>query len=419
MTLFYLCLLLFTLAGILVVCLPWLKKHQSLSANTLSNTGLIKQRLVELHIEQQQGLLSEVDRLQSENELKLALLDEVQDTSRTTSSSKWVLISGGLSSLGGGAGVYWQANQIKQVSQWQVAKAQTSKLGERILKGDENIGLNDLQAFALGLRSRLAAKPEDAIGWMLLGRVSGALNRIDSSIAAFEKSLQYDPTNTGTLTSYAQALLMTGQEEATTQAKGVLLRILQLEPDNTTAMGVLAVVASQLGDKALALVNWQKLQRFVPQNDPNYASISQRIVELTAQMTPRDLLVPESTSVLSAQPSGKSVLVTVNLSPALVDKLPATGFLFVFAQQSSGEVRMPAAVQKMPLSAFPLQVILSDANAMLANYTLSQLEQIKLVARVSMDENVAQAPGELQGQIVLNLQPEGESLGTVTIDKEL
>jgi tetratricopeptide (TPR) repeat protein len=300
-----------------------------------------------------------------------------------------------------------------------VAKAQTSKLGERILKGDENIGLNDLQAFALGLRSRLAAKPEDAIGWMLLGRVSGALNRIDSSIAAFEKSLQYDPTNTGTLTSYAQALLMTGQEEATTQAKGVLLRILQLEPDNTTAMGVLAVVASQLGDKALALVNWQKLQRFVPQNDPNYASISQRIVELTAQMTPRDLLVPESTSVLSAQPSGKSVLVTVNLSPALVDKLPATGFLFVFAQQSSGEVRMPAAVQKMPLCAFPLLVILSDANAMLAYYTLSQLEQIKLVARVSMDENVAQAPGELQGQIVLNLQPEGESLGTVTIDKEL
>ena len=63
------------LGGVLLVCLPWLRRSKKAQQDVLTNTRLIKQRLAELTVEQSQGLLSETDRLQAEQELKLALLD--------------------------------------------------------------------------------------------------------------------------------------------------------------------------------------------------------------------------------------------------------------------------------------------------------------------------------------------------------
>ena len=420
MSLFYLGMALCAAIFLVFVLFPWFRKNSDDSISRLSNKSLIKQRLKELQVEQQQGLLSETDRLQSENELKIALLDEVKTSDVKQSGVTLAISMGAVLSLSIGIGVYLYSNQIKSVQEWQLAQQQTSELGQRMLNGDENLDLNDLQTFALGLRTKLVDTPEDATGWMLLGRVSGALNRVDSAVQAFEKSLKFDPNNVGTLSSYAQALLMTGQEEQALQAKQALLRILYLEPDNTNAMGVLAIAASELGDKQLALENWQRLVAFIPQADPNYIAINQRILQLQAE------LGQSSQQVAQNQPSPSNdelsttrVLVTIDISDDLQTKLPKEGFLFVFAQESTGQVRMPAAVVKMPLGDFPVMVELSDKNAMMPNYTLSQLQQAKLVARVSIDENVAQSQGDFQGEWIATLRVNQMTQETITIDREL
>jgi cytochrome c-type biogenesis protein CcmI len=409
----------------IIICLmfiiyPWFRKSNDDSVSILTNKSLIKQRLKELHTEQQQGLLSDTDRLQSENELKLALLEETK-SSQSNDANVGVAISiGALVSLSVGVGVYLYSNQIQRIDQWQKAQQQTSELGQRMLRGDQNLNLKDLQTFALGLRTKLVDTPEDATGWMLLGRVSGALNRVDSAVEAFEKSLKYDPTNVGTLSSYAQALLMTSQEEQVLRAKQVLLQILELEPDNTNAMGVLAIAASELGDKELALANWQRLVTFIPQTDPNFAAVNQRIVQLQTELGQASQAVVQSQSEVSADGKGSTrVLVTINISDELQKKLPKEGFLFVFAQESTGQVRMPAAVVKMPLGKFPVEVELSNANAMMPNYTLSQLQQAKLVARVSVDEDVAQSAGEFQGEWMATLTANKMTQETITINREL
>jgi tetratricopeptide (TPR) repeat protein len=255
---------------------------------------------------------------------------------------------------------------------------------------------------------------------MLLGRVSGALNRADSAIQAFEKSLKFEPNNVGTLSSYAQSLLLTGQEDRVLQAKKVLLHILNLEPDNTNAMGVLAIVATELNDKLLALENWQRLINFIPQSDRNYMVVNQRIFQLQSELGQVNQQVEQSQAMLSAdQQDSTRVSVTINISDDLQKKLPKEGFLFVFAQEGSGQVRMPAAVVKMPLGDFPVVVELSNDNAMMPNYTLSQLQQAKLVARVSVDENVIQSAGDFQGEWMATLNPNQMTQETIMIDKEL
>lgn len=419
MSLFYLGAGLSVLIGLMFIAFPWIRNNEDDSFSTLTNKSLIKQRLAELHSEQQLGLLSDSDRQQSENELKLALLDELNTTETRETKTSIAIVIGALVSLSVGIGAYLYANQIQPIQQWQLAQLETSELGQRMIKGDESLNLQDLQTFALGLRTKLLDTPEDATGWMLLGRVSGAINRIDSAIQAFEKSLKYDPSNIGTLSSYAQALLMTGQEQQVLQAKNVLLHILTLEPDNTNAMGVLAIAATELGDKSLALENWQRLVAFIPESDPNFMAVKQRIVQLQAELgllgqSLEDNAEPEAESL-----SLTGVSVTVNISENLQNKLPKNGYLFVFAQESTGQVKMPAAVVKMPLQGFPVVVELSDANAMMPNYTLSQLQQAKLVARISMDENVAQSEGELQGDAMVTLSSEQMIQETITINREL
>ena len=402
------------------IAYPWLRKTADDSVSTLTNKSLIKQRLIELQTEQQQGLLSDTDRLQSENELKLALLDEMKTTESNEASVGITITIGALVTLTIGIGVYFYSNQIQRVEQWQIAQKQTSELGQRMLKGDQSLNLEDLQMFALGLRTKLLDTPEDATGWMLLGRVSGAINRVDSAIQAFEKSLKFEPNKVGTLSSYAQALLITGQEEQVLQAKKVLLHILDLEPDNTNAMGVLAIVATELDDKLLALENWQRLVAFIPQTDPNYTAVNQRILQLQAELGETTQSVAHSQTNASIDEIGSTrVSVTINISDDLQKKLPKDGFLFVFAQESTGQVRMPAAVVKMPLGKFPVVVELSDDNAMMANYTLSQLQQAKLVARISLDENVAQSAGEFQGEWIATLNENQLTQETIMIDKEL
>jgi cytochrome c-type biogenesis protein CcmI len=422
MSLFYIGVLLSVIIFLLFIAYPWLTKSTDDSVSILTNKSLIKQRLNELHTEQQQGLISDSDRLQSENELKLALLDEVKTTDSKEVSAAVAMSIGALVSLTVGIGVYFYSNQIQHVAQWQTAQQKTSELGQRMINGDENLNLEDLQMFALGLRTKLVDTPEDPTGWMLLGRVSGALNRVDSAIQAFEKSLQLEPDNVGTLSSYAQALLLTGQEELVLQAKQVLLRILNLEPDNTNAMGVLAIVATELNDKSLALENWQRLIAFIPQTDLNYTAVNQRILQLQADLdiSQGNEQVALSLSMPSAEGQNSTrVLVTINISEDLQKKLPEDGYLFVFAQERTGQVRMPAAVVKMPLGKFPVVVELSNDNAMMPNYTLSQLEQAKLIARVSVDEYVTQSAGDFQGEWMAILSPNQTTKETITIDKEL
>jgi len=414
-TLFYLGTGLSVVIFLTFILFPWLTNSPDDTVSRLTNKSLIKQRLIELHTEQQQGLLSDTDRLQSENELKLALLDENKTSQSNEANVGIALATGALLSLSVGIGVYLYSNQIPVIAQWQMAQQQTTELGQRMIEGDQSLNLKDLQTFALGLRTKLVDTPEDATGWMLLGRVSGAMNRVDSAIQAFEKSLKYDPNNIGTLSSYAQALLMAGQEQQVLQAKQVLLHILDLEPDNTNAMGVLAIAASELGDKELALENWQRLVAFIPQADPNFVAVNQRILQLQTALNQDAQQAAQNEPNLSST----RVSVTINISDDLQTKLPENGFLFVFAQESSGQVKMPAAVVKMPLGEFPVVVELSNNNAMTPNYTLSQLQKAKLVARVSIDGNGTQSVGDFQGELIATLSANEITQETITIDREL
>ena len=422
--------LLLVAAGFVVF--PWLVEGRK-RQDTLTNTRLIRQRLLELEREEHEGLLSHQDRLETEKDLKIALLDEQDSQAQNATSARGVLLIGGLLSVVGVAVLYFQVNNVSALNNWQDAKTQLPELAERIVtQGDASVTEEDLQQFALGLRTKLTSSEDDAIGWTLLGRVYVATNRVESAMDAFERALEIEPDNLETLASYSQVLLMVNQESYLAQAKVYLNRILELDPQNTGALGMLAMAATQQGDTELAIETWQRLKTFVPKEAPIYQSIEAQIAQLEenasittdslAEQGPLRDVEPSADLKPSAAESDDApvlVSVTVTLDNSLAGKIPQNGFLFVYAQDASGASRMPAAVVKMPMGELPITVELSDANSVMPTLTLSQLSNVRLVAKISESGNVMKTSGDLQGTLEITLNKSKNEQYTILINEEL
>ncbi|MCC2614797.1 c-type cytochrome biogenesis protein CcmI [Aestuariibacter halophilus] len=398
MTEFYLIAGVLVLLAVVLMTLPWSRfSHRQ---DHLTNTQIVRQRLQELEREYREGLLSDADKNAAITELKVALADEGdRKVHWHLGSGRWVWL-GTVVALLVGAGIYARVNQVSQVQHWHEALASLPGLAQRIvIDGDRTVSPQEMQTFALGLRTELARKGGDAAGWRLLGRLHAALGQMDSAVQAFEKSLALVPDHPGSLTSYAQALMMLGQDEALEKADVALATLGRVQPENSTALGMRALLAEQQGDTQLAIARWQELQSLLPVDSPMQAEVVKRLDALSGNVT--------------------AVTVTVSVAQDLLANLPEQGYVFVFAQDAASDSRVPAAVIKQPLSTFPLTVTLTDQNAMMPGVTLSGLQQVRLVARISVDGNVAAQAGELEGEASFELNVGQTQRQDIVISKEI
>ncbi len=137
----------------------------------------------------------------------------------------------------------------QQISAWHDAMDNLAEYGERaVMQKGEPLSENELQAFALALRTKLSQTGDDEIAWMLLGRVAMSLNEFDMAQQSFDKALQMNPANMQVLISYSQVLLLEGSEASMTRAAGMLSKVLQEEPQNLDAISLLALIAYERKD---------------------------------------------------------------------------------------------------------------------------------------------------------------------------
>jgi len=408
---FYLMALGLTVIALGFIFYPVFKRHHTAhtQAFTLSNTRLIKQRLIELDDEFSQGIISDKHRVQAQKDLKLALLDETQaesTSSKNNSSTIAVSLLGVL--LLASAAMYWHVNQLQGVAGLYQAQADMQSLTDKIIVNpSDDVTLEDVQAFTLAIRSRIANNAEDATGWMLLGRLYGALNQFEQAYQAFDKSLVIAPNNTETLSSYAQSLMMPNQVEYLKKAAIVLRRLLALEPENNQAALMLSMTAGQLGDLATSQQYFTQIKDLLPANNPAIMQIQARINELQGQ---------------SQQSTGFSITISAdaetNTRLAQSNRLQPS-YLFVFAKDGASPNPLPAAVKKLNLGALPTTVTLTNSDAMMASYSLNDLSEVTLTARLSFDENVQASVGELEGTITLSKVDNAVIPATIIINKEI
>ena len=178
MTLFWLGALGLSVVALLAIFWPWLLKARNQEADQERlNVLLVKDRVSEIQRDMQEGILTDEDKQAAESELKQALVQEVESTEgegnqeAVGSRISPVLIVFTFIAIAGVVAAYIQSNEISSIQNWKNVHARLPELGERVIKGDPTLTAQEYQDFALGLRTKLAEKPDDAVGWLLLGRL--------------------------------------------------------------------------------------------------------------------------------------------------------------------------------------------------------------------------------------------------------
>lgn len=399
MALMWASFVLLTLVALLFVVVPFFKRERIQRLDHNANSELIRiyhQRLDELKADLDNLRIDAQMHDESVIEQKRRLLNELSPEKALNSkgNNRIFALTGAGFLIVLTAIFYGYTGSQQQIKGWHDAMANLKSYGERaVMQDGEPLTPNELQAFALALRTKLDQSGDDEVAWMLLGRVAMSLNEFDMAMQSFDKVLKMNPDNKQVLISYSQVLLMEGSDANMSRAATMLSRVLKAEPTNIDAISLLALIAYERKDWLQAKTAFEVLLASMEQNDPRYSMIAERIAEIDAHLNNEQQI----SNTELAEASNSEISITVDLDSALADSQPQNGTLFVFAKAASGP-QMPLAVVKMTEYSFPLTVTLSDTNAMVEGLNLSSVDKIILTARLSKDATVVTSSGELEGK---------------------
>ena len=250
-----------------------------------------------------------------------------------------------------------------------------------------------LEAAIAQLQTALARDPQQPDGWVLLGQAYQRTGNTNGARDAFAKAAALAPDDADILTDAAQARAMAAPQHAfDTQALGLLHRALQVNPNHQRARWFLGVAQRQAGHNADAAATWMPL---LAQVDAATAASLRGEIDTARALAH---LPPLPDTPAAATPAALlTVKVTLEPAQAARVRLQPNATVFVIARQVGGPP-MPVAAQKHAASELPLHASLSDADSPMPTLKLSQMQQVDVLARLSVSGEAMPQPGDLQSK---------------------
>ena len=273
----------------------------------------------------------------------------------------------------------------------------------------------DKQILAMvdSLAKKMQTQPDDAKGWVLLGRSQSALKRYAEAADAYGNAARLLPKDAQVAADYADALA--GAQEGRFEGKPyqAILRALKLDANNMKALALAGTAEMRFGNRPAALKYWQKLKTLVVKDSDDYREVESIIAEVSGQAMPAPPMSPppQIFSASASAPKTASAPVTaaqasvsgaVIVAPALLAKIAAGDTLFVLARAGGGanQPRMPLAILRMPVpKKWPFTFLLTDAMAMMPGMNLSSFPELVVEARISKSGGATLQPGDMAGQV--------------------
>jgi cytochrome c-type biogenesis protein CcmH len=380
-----------------LLILPPLWRKQTVQEADLDqrNIAIAQHRLAELKENRLSGGLSQAQYEEQLADLEQALSDDLEIKSHVTaaqSQGRWVIyvLALGIPLLSGS--LYFTLGNYQAISH-----------SAEMSVDPEALKLVEINKMVGGLAEKMKANPDDAKGWLMLGRSYKALDQFPKAVDAFANAYRLLGDQAEVMLLYADAIAYANDKNLAGKPTELVFKALALEPDNMNALWLGGMAKAQQGDPATAIKLWKKLATLLP---PNSEAL-QEIQDLLAKIDSTDAKI-ESTDAInrvstpeSTQPTdvaGVAVEVQVSLAPELQKSTSPGDTVFVYAQALSGP-KMPLAIVRKQVSDLPLSVSLNDTMAMMPTMKLSNFSQVKLLARISKSGNAMSQPGDLIGSI--------------------
>ncbi len=264
-------------------------------------------------------------------------------------------------------------------------------------------------------RTILAERPRDAAAWALLGGAYLALGAANESAQALGRAHQLDRDHLDYALHYAQALVVQNDGKLNSDSARLLQQVLTAQPRNGGALWLLGFGAYNLGDYEKALLAWRTLDAQLDPEDERTQQLRLGIADVERRLT---VTAPVAEPEVAQDNETVQVAITVDIDPALRDQISPDDTLFVFAKAATG-TPMPLAVVRTTAMTFPMEVTLSDQQAMMEALSLSTATEIIVNARISRQGDVIPRTGDLEGTSPILALNGGRQQVAVTIDHVL
>lgn len=238
------------------------------------------------------------------------------------------------------------------------------------------------------LATVVSEQPDNLEARVLLARSYLQTGQYPAAQTHFAEALKQAPDNAGLMVDYAESIFRAGKPDtADPRAREWLDKALAAEPDNQRARFFSGILLLQAGKPGEAAATWE--------------SLLPRVDTATAQALLPQINRARAEAGLPAiaMPATRAVNITVTLDPALAGQSPPGSVLFVFAKRTDG-VGPPLAAKRIPLTAFPVQLQLSDADSIMPTAALFSQPAFTLQARLSASGSADAGTGDWQSMPV-------------------
>ncbi|WP_028024811.1 c-type cytochrome biogenesis protein CcmI [Enterovibrio calviensis] len=346
------------------------------------NKAFFRDRMDELNEEVDEGLVDNQGELAVE--LQQSLLDDVPEKNQVQTQSTvapWMLLPGVLILVILSYALYLTTGNQQKVVHWQETAAKLPELSSRLMSdSQEPMTDQEMADLTLALRTKLSQTPDDAMGWLLLGRIGLANRDIQTAEGAMSRAYRLMPEDSDVKLGYAQSLMLSGDETNVNKARDMLREVVKVDHGNLQALSLLAFEAFERGAFDEAIAAWSTMKQLLPANDPRAMMLDRSIERAEAQ---------------AGAGNGQSVSVTISLGDEV--GVPNEGVLIVSVHSADG-APMPVAAKRLPLTNFPVNVELTDADSMIPERLMSSLPDVLVKARIDSDGNVMTKDGDWYGQ---------------------
>ena len=265
------------------------------------------------------------------------------------------------------------------------------------------------------LEAKLAQNPDNIEGWFMLGRSYMALERYPRAADAFEQAYKLSKgENIEVVISLGEALALTDEASLTGRAGKLFDSALAVAPNHPKALWYGGVASLRAGDLKQGRDRFQML---IAQNPPpEVRSVLERqIQDLDEQMGEGGKAASATPPAQAAQATpaagSRAIPVSVSLSPQLRQQVSGAMPLFVLARDPSAG-GPPLAVQRHSSTDLPLNVTLTESDAMIPSRSIAIAPKVVVVARLSRSGAPQQQSGDLYGEAEYEF---GKNSGPLTI----
>ena len=406
--LFWALLLVMLLVAVVILIYPLLRVRRSTAiAYKDSNLGLYDDKVAELEADLAEGRIDHEQYQQARQEIDRELLADVPTESRENASLHYgatlkrqpglaVMISVFLPTLAllvyMKLGMHASTEMQDPHVQAQGAVQQANQAGS-------------VEAMTAALAQRIKQQGGNLEEWTMLARAHKHLGQYVQASEAYAQVLKMNPS-AQVMIERSEVIALANNQRFTPEARDLVMRALQMEPDNPNVLWFAGVAEYQAGNYRNSIDHLSQLSEQARQDAQVERSLRMYIDKAREALVAAGEQVPTTDEIMGATSttvavadggSGASLQVSIDVANDVRSRFKAGDAVFVYAKAAAGP-KMPLAVQRLTLDQLPTTVTLDDSMAMVEGMNMSSFGSVIVSARVTDTGSAIAKTGDYIGQ---------------------